>query len=254
MRSSNRRHILSLLLAIALIALATAAIASPINFTGTVSYQGPYSGDSLYVGVVDTTGFDVTILDVQVFSVGTPPFSQAYSLDFDNTGTSEMLVVAAFLDVDGGGVNEISGADVFGWYAEGTSPQGVSSASSQSDLDFELPRAEIHGMLTIAPGQIEARISVSGDLTCVLEGFRPGDFHYSSGPYALIGLYPGTYCLSADGYDQSGHLRICYGDPNCASPTLITLTATEVLTDIDLDFRTTPIASLPWGKVKVLFK
>jgi hypothetical protein len=229
-------------------------VAATITFSGTVSYQGSYSGDTLYVAVLDTTGTeDVTILALEAFAVGSPPFDQFYSLDFDNTGVSPLLLVAGFLDVDGGGTDAISDADVFGWYAGTPQPTGVSSATTQSGIDFDLPRAEIHGTITFEAGQSQARLNVS-PTDCTMEGFRPTEWVNSGGPYSLIGLYPGTYCVSADGSPTSGPSHICYGDATCANPTLITLTATQVVTGVDLDFSdSAPVESITWGRIKARY-
>jgi hypothetical protein len=229
------------------------ARAASITFSGTISYQGSYSGDTLYVAALDTAGVeDVTLLDLKALTPGPPPFNQPYSLSFDNTGVSPTLLVAAFLDTDGGGVDSVGGADVFGWYAGDATPAGISSASSHSGLDFALPRAEIHGTITFAVGQTEARVDVSGDPACALEGFRPGHYAYSPGPYSILGVYPGTYCVSAQGPTMSGSLKVCYG--GCASPTLITLTATEVRNGVDLNFQAAaPVERSTWGRIKARY-
>jgi hypothetical protein len=132
---------------------------------------------------------------------------------------------------------------------------GVSTATSQSGLDFDLPRAEIRGTITLAPTQFDARVDVSTDATCVVEGFRPQPHVSTSGPYAIVGIYAGTYCVSGDGNDDHGSLLVCYGDPTCASPTLITLTSTEVRTGVDLDFSAvSPIDPSSWGRIKTLYR
>ena len=226
--------------------------ADTITFSGMVSYQGAYSGDTLYVAVLDTSGVeDVTILDLQAHSVGAPPFDQPYSLEFDNSAAGPLLFVVSFLAVDGGGVGgDLGEADVFGWYNGGVSPAQISSASSQGGLDFQLPRAEIHGTLTLAPGQGEVRPDLSNDPLCATEGFRPPGQYSVSGPYAFIGIYPGTFCVYARGSSPM-EVRTCYGDPTCANPTLITLTETEVRTGVDLDFTdVVPARPLTWGEVK----
>jgi len=226
-----------------------------VTFSGTVSYQGTHSGDTLYVAVIDTVGpDDVTVLDLQAYEVGSPPFSQPYTLQFDNAAASPFLFVASFLDTDGGGVADVGGLDVFGWYDGNQSPAQVSSASSRSGLDFELPRAEIHGTITFAAGQAEARPDASPDPSCLLEGFRPRPVVNSSGTYAIVGLYPGSYCVNADGSGDSGYLKVCYGDPSCASPTAVTLTGTEVRNGVDLDFSVVPVLPSTWGRVKSRYR
>jgi len=232
---------------------AAGAAADTVTFSGSVSYTGNYSGDSLYVAVLDTAnaGEDVNILVLQAFDPGPPPFNQLFSLQFDNTGVGSQVMVASLLDVDGDGTNSVTGADVFGWYNGGTLPTGISSASSQSGLDFSLPRGEIRGILTFTAGQTEARVSVTPDLTCMTEGFRPNDPFQADGSYAMVGIYPGTYCVYASGNTSTGYAQICYGDPSCASPTTITLADGEVKNNVDFDFTdTAPVEPTTWGLLK----
>jgi hypothetical protein len=231
------------------------ASAAPVTFSGTVSYDGAYSGDTLYVAVLDTTvGDDAQVLAIEAYAVGSPPFAQPYSLDFDNDGVAPTLVVASFLDVDGGGVEDISGADVLGWFAGSADPLPISSSASQNGLDFDLPRAEIRGTVTFAPGQVEAQLEISRTGLCDQSGFNPPARLTSGGVYAIVGIYPGTYCLHGEGFGGSGDLWICYGDPSCVSPTPITLSATEVRTGIDLDFNdVVPVEGTSWGRIKGRF-
>ena len=244
--------IIYLLVAAGMVWLPHMAGAAPVTFSGTVGYQGTHSGDTLYVAVLDTTGVeDVEFLDLKAFSVGSPPFSQAFSLDFDNAGVGAMLIVASFLDVDGGGVDSLTGVDVLGWYSGGPAPTGISSSTSQAGLDFDLPRAEIHGTVTFAPGQTSADIEVSDDPVCATEGFRPRVELTSPGAYSIIGVYAGTYCVKAQGFAGSGPLEVCFGDPTCQSPTGITLGQTEVRTGVDLDFTAAvPTEKTTWGRIK----
>ena len=119
-----------LLVTVGMVWLPNTAGAAQVAFSGTVGYQGTYLGDSLYVAVLDTTGVeDVDILVIEAFSVGSPPFSQAFSLDFDNAGVGAMLIIASFLDVDGGGVDSLTGADVLGWYSGSSAPTGAGPGS-----------------------------------------------------------------------------------------------------------------------------
>ncbi len=260
MRGSIRARaavaVILFLLVVGLVPLPSAVTADPVTFSGTISYTGAHAGDTLYVAVLDTVGVeDVTLLDVAAIAADPPPFSHAYSLDFDNSGASAELLIASFLDVDGGGLDDVGGADVFGWYGEGMMPAAVSSASSQSGLDFSLPRGEIRGTITFVFEQVEARVDVSSDLACMMEGFRPGTYLLAGGPYAINGVYAGTYCVSADGNTMSGSLRICHGDPTCKSPTTITLTEGEVVENVDLDFNdAVPVETTSWGSVKALYR
>lgn len=234
--------------------LAVAAAALPVTFSGTVSYSGSYSGDSLYVAVLDTTGVeDVTLLDLQVFAVGAPPFSQPYVLNFDNDGLTNDLIVASFLDVDGGGVDSVSGNDVLGWYNGTIDPAPISPASSQVGLDFDLPLAEVHGTVTFAPGQAEANIWATSDVTCEGDTFRPQVEVSSSGAYSIVGLYPGTYCVMGEGFGPTFFGFACFG--GCSSPTPVTLTQTEVRNNVDLDFTdTVPVEAVSWGQVKSKYR
>jgi hypothetical protein len=246
----------SLLTVLALVAVGLGgpppATAEIISFSGTISYQGTHSGDTLFVAILDTAGVeDVSLLALGAIPVGPPPFDQPYSLDFDNADGGPFLFVASFLDVDGGGVGDVGGADVFGWYDGNAEPVLISSAASQAGLDFSLPRAEIHGTLTMPPGSTEARPDATTDPTCTLEGFRPRPQVFDSGPYSIVGLYPGTYCISAERNTMSGPQRVCFGDPTCANPTLVTLSETEVRNGVDLDFTAiVPVSPTTWGRVK----
>lgn len=232
---------------------AAGAGAAPVTFTGTVGYAGSYSGDSLYVAVLDTTGVeDVTILAIQSYAVGTPPFSQPYSLDFDNAGVGPLVFVVALLDVDGGGTSAVTGADVFGWYGEDVDPAGVSSASSLTDIDFFLPLAEIHGTLTFAPGQTDARVNITTPLTnCLGEGFRPNDPFMSDGAYAIVGVYEGVYCINGIGNTSTGNVVTCYGDPSCGTENYVNVGIADIVTGIDLDFSAAvPAEKTTWGMIK----
>jgi hypothetical protein len=228
--------------------------ADVITFSGTVSYQGSHTGDSLFVAVLDTTGVeDVTLLAVGSYAVGAPPFDQPFSLDFDNSGAGASLLLASFLDVDGGGIEDVTEADVFGYYDGNLMPASIPSSTSQAGLDFSLPRAEIHGTLTLSPGQSEVRIDATSDPLCEMEGFRPQQRYSSSGPYSIVGLYPGTYCVYSE--ESSGSTRVCFGDPTCVSPTLVTLSETEVKTGVDLDFTAiVPVDPTTWGQVKSRYR
>jgi hypothetical protein len=260
MRSSKPARVWAtaalLLLVIAAFRFPPGATATPATFSGTVSYNGTYSGDTLFVAVLDTTGTeDVTILDLKAYPAGPPPIAQPYSLTFDNAGLTAPILVASFLDVDGGGVDSIGGLDVFGWYGEESGPAGVAPDSSQSGLNFALPRAEIHGTVTFATHQFDARVDASVDPSCAMEGFRPQVDVASSGTYSMIGLYAGTYCVNASGSTPGGQIEVCYGDPTCASPGPVTLGATEVRTGVDLDFSLlTPVDPVNWGRLKTLYR
>jgi hypothetical protein len=229
------------------------AEADVVTLSGTITYQGAYSGDTLWVAVIDTAqGEDVTFLAIQPFQVGSFPLNQPYSIDFDNASASAEVVVAALLDVDGGGVDNPSGADIVGWYAGAADPVLVSSALSQSGLDFALPRAEIQGTVTLAPGQDSAWIDITQDPQCVHAGFtRPPLEMKASGSYIMAGIYPGAWCVFAEGNIPPLYARVCYGDPTCVNPVLVTLTAAQVKTGVDFDFTgSAPVEESTWGRLK----
>lgn len=232
---------------------ATGAAANTVTFSGTVGYTGIYIGTALYVEVLDTSGGVTTVVASQGFQPGEPPFAQFYSLSFDNTGVSPQVAVVALLDVDGGGKNSVSGADVFGWFRSDPVPTFVSSDSSHTGLDIIMPRAEIRGTLTFAPGQTEARVLPSTDAHCAEGYFRPSEPFTSAGAYAVVGLYPGTYCISAEGDSTTGYGVICYGDdPTCKNATTVTIGPAEYKTGIDFDFTATPapVVHTTWGLLK----
>ncbi len=231
------------------------AWSAPVTYSGNVSYQGTYAGDTLYVAVLDTTGSeDVTILDIRSYAVDTPPFNQPFDLTFDNAGANATVFVVALLDTDGDGLT-VTGVDVFGWYSGTQIPTAVSTASSQSGLDFALPRAEIRGTVTFAAGQTDYRMRVTDDAACIQEGFRPGEDETTPGDYAIVGIYPGTYCVFAEGQTDTGSLKACFGDVDCRTPTLITLGATEVRTGVDFDFSAiVPVEGVTWGRIKSLHR
>ncbi|NNF05547.1 MAG: hypothetical protein HKN21_02185 [Candidatus Eisenbacteria bacterium] len=234
-----------------LLLLPSGVEAETITYSGTVSYDGVHMGDSLYVAVIDTTGVDdVDLLAIQSYAPGAPPFSVGYSLDFDNEEVGSSLIIASFLDVDGGGIEMLTGSDVFGWYAGTVTPTGVSSSGSQSGLDFDLPRAEIRGTVTFAPGQEWADIEFHTDASCLGNEFRPTLELTSSGEYEVQGLYAGTYCVRADGEAKQGSVEVCFGDPNCETPTLITLGDTDIQTGVDLDFSVVGTEKISWGGIK----
>ena len=178
--------------------------AATVTVSGTVTYQGSYSGDTLYVAVLDTTqGQDVVFLALKAYSAGSPPLSQPYSLSYDNASAPPEVIVAALLDVDGGGVDTVSGGDIVGWYPGAPTPTGVSSSTSHAGLNFALPRAEVSGTLTLAPGQSWANVVVATD--CSGGTFtRPSVQFTSSGAYFMRGIYAGTWCVFAYGFTQIG--------------------------------------------------
>lgn len=235
---------------------APAANADIVTFTGTVSYSGPYSGDTLYVGLIDTSSVDTTdFVVIEAYAVGSPPFDQSYSLSFDNTNAPTDVIVAALLDVDGGGPDTLSGADILGWYPSTPEPVGVSTATSHGGLHFDLPEAEIHGNVLFAPGQLYAFVIAAQ--SCTEGGFgRPPIEMNASGDYVIKGVYAGTWCVFGFGFvPPFTFVAACFGDATCENPTPVTLTETEVKTGIDLDFTgNVPAPNTTWGRLKNQFK
>ena len=228
-----------------------------VTLSGTISYTGSHSGDTLYVAVIDTSASkDVSFLALRAYAIGLPPLNQPYSIDFPGSGAPPFVILAALLDVDGGGVDSVSGSDIVGWYAGSADPVGVSSSLSQSGLDFVLPRAEVHGTITLVAGQTEAWIEATQDPACRAIGFRrPPVKVTGSGPYSITGLYAGTWCVYAEAnIPNTSFAHICYGDPNCVNPSTITLNEAQIRVGVDLDFTGhTPAFPLSWGRLKARY-
>jgi len=232
---------------------ASGAAAETITFSGSVAYTDRLNpAHTLYVAVLDTSGAgDATVLARHSYQVTTTPIALRYSLDFDNTGVSPQVAVVGLADVDGGGPDTVSSADVFGWYHGGPGPTFVSSTVSREDLDFALPYASVQGTLKFAAGQTEARVRFSPDVQCLLKGFRPTAVFTSEGAYKVAGVYEGTYCVRAEGTGTKGHTFICYGDPTCADPTLVTVGPESIRSGIDFDFTSAvPVLHTTWGMLK----
>ncbi len=223
--------------------------AAPITFSGTVSYTGSYSVDSLYVVAVD---INVSLVFGYVaLPAGPPPLSLPYAIDFDNAGAIHPLMLAAILDIDGSGFDPsslagmIPSANIVGWYASQANPTMVDVGSSQAGLDFFLPTAEIRGTFTFHDGQTWVDLYAQP-----MGGFGRLAHYDVAGPYELRGLYPGTWVAGAFGPDFS----MCYGDPTCMNPTAIPLASGEIRTGIDFDFSTVAVEGTSWGKVKSLYR
>lgn len=229
------------------------AAAETITFSGSVAYTDRLNpAHTLYVAVLDTSGTGgATVLVRHAYQVTTTPIAIRYSLDFDDTGVSPQVAVVGLADVDGGGPDTVSSADVFGWYSGGTSPTFVSSTVSRDDLDFVLPYTTVQGTLKFATGQTEARVRFSPDAQCLVKWFRPTAVFTSEGTYALAGVYAGTYCVRAEGINAKGHTFICYGDPTCADPTPVTIGPSFTKSGIDFDFtQAVPVIHTTWGLLK----
>jgi hypothetical protein len=230
----------------------TPAVAAPVTFSGTVSYTGPYTADTLYAAVVDTAG--PTAFGFFAVPAGSPPFSRPYSVAFDNSLTVRPLLMAVLLDVDGSGFDPdsledvVTNADLLGWYAGQAAPTFVDPSTSQSGLDFDLPTAEIRGEVVFESGQAWADIQAFA----LPDEWSPLTFGATaSGPYALLGLYAGDFAVTAWGGSFG---RICYGDPTCVSPTIVTLVDGEIRTGVDLDFRPSAVESQTWSRLKALWR
>ncbi|HYV51124.1 MAG TPA: hypothetical protein VE910_04415, partial [Dongiaceae bacterium] len=192
-------------------------------------------------------------LGLQSYAPGSPPFDQPYSISFDNATAPSEVIVAALLDVDGGGVDTVGQGDIIGWYNSNPVPTRVSTSSDHNGLHFDLPQAEVHGTVTFAPGQTSATVVVA--TSCNQEGAwgRPGIELTASGVYSIKGIYAGTWCALAFGFLPTPPFFVaaCFGDPTCANPTPITLATTETRTGIDFDFSgNVPIGNTTWGRLK----
>lgn len=237
---------------LAVAASATPLVAAPVTFSGTVSYTGPYTADTLYAAVVDTAG--LTAFGLFAVPAGSPPFSRPYSVDFDNSLATGPLLVAALLDVDGTGFDPDSledvatNADLLGWYAGQAAPTLVDPSTSRSGLDFDLPTSEIRGEVVFDIGQTWADISAFA----LPDEWSPTTYAATtSGPYALVGLYAGDFVVAAWGESIN---PICYGDPTCAGPAVVTLAEGEIRTGVDLDFRPSAVESQTWSRLKALWR
>ena len=257
-------HILRLFLPCLLLSTAMACLvvrgttAAVVSFSGTVTYSGSYAADTLFVAVMDTNtvSSEPTFLVMGAIPVGPPPFSQPFDVSFDNALATGPLIVAAALDVDGGGSQTIGGGDIVGWYASTPDPALISPATSLTGIDFSLPLAEIHGTVTFGPDQTSASVNAKSNGNCQSDSFQPMLSLGSTGPYAMLGLYAGTYCIRGDGQSTSlGWISICYGDPLCASSTPVTLTTSQVVSGVDLDFSIiAPNEQTTWGAVKSAYR
>jgi len=170
------------------IGVATPALAEVVTMSGTFHYDGPYSG-TLYVAAIDTTQADsAQFLGLQSYSPGSPPFDQPYSVSFDNATAPTDVIIAALLDVDGGGVDTVGQGDIIGWYNSEPIPTKVSTSSSHNGLHFDLPQAEVHGTVTFAPSQTGAIVVMAS--SCSDEGAwgRPGIQLSESGTYSIKGI------------------------------------------------------------------
>jgi hypothetical protein len=247
--------LLSLAMACLVVRSTPAAI---VSFSGTVTYDGSYAADSLYVAVMDTNtaGSEPSFIGMSALAVGPPPFSQPFEISFDNALATGPLVVAAALDLDGGGIATINSNDIVGWYASAPDPTLISPATSHSGIDFSLPKAEIRGAVTFGPDQLIASINALTGEDCQGYTFHSQLEMDATGPYTILGLYPGTYCVNGGGLSMSlGWFSVCYGDPLCTSPTFVTLTESQIVTGVDLDYSAiTPTESTTWGTVKGAYR
>lgn len=249
-----RRPFLAAWTACCSILLGASAGATPVNFSGSVSNDGLYGADSLYVVILEV-GVDVAILiDFVAVASGTPPNAVDFSIGFDNTGAPDSVLVGAILDVDGSGFdadsldNSLTGTDVLGWYDGHLDPVFVSTSASQTGLDFALPTAEVRGTVIFAQGQTWADLEACS----IPNSWCPYTLKMqAAGSYSFPGLYAGGWKVR--GYGPSS--EICYGDPTCANPTEITVADGEIRTGIDIDFSAVgapsgSVTGQSWGRTK----
>lgn len=250
-------------LVVALMAIAYPTIAlsgTMITLSGTVSYTGSHAADSVHIVAIDTATENAVALDVT--ALGAAMFSVPYALTFENAGVVGPIFIASVLDLDGTGIS-LAGInndtvdlnnDVIGWYDGQQVVQYVSSASSQGSLDFALPTGEIHGTVTFAKGQTFAGVACCAD---PFAAKGPCDLFYDASTtttYQFFGVYPGTWYVWADEEGTFG--ATCYMDPTCSSPgpPSITISAGQILNEIDLDFMTSPVEPSSWGRIKGTYR
>lgn len=222
--------------------------AATITLSGNVSYDGVYdTANTLYVLIYDLD--DEMAIGTDSVAVGVPPFTVAYSFDFDNSAITGPAILAAVLDVDDSGydpMNPSTSPDIVGWYAGALDPTFIDTGFSQTGLDFPLPTGEIRGNVIFAPSQTWATIMACS----VPNSWCPQEFDLASnGSYAIVGLYAGDWIVEGDS-DQG---TLCYGDPNCVTPTVLSLTAGEVRTGVDLDFSILAMDARSWGRIKAKY-
>jgi len=234
---------------------ARTACPAPVTFSGTITYEGTHTGDSLYVVVIDSTGsttFGFVALAAE--------FPVPYSVDFDNSAATDAVLLVAALDTDNSGVDPdsldtIGNHDVVGWFDGHIDPVPVDTDSSWTGLDFGLPTGEIHGNVTFWPGQSWAAVQPFS----IPNSWSPVTFYMeSAGSYELFGLYAGDWKVRA----ECALGEICYDGVACENPPPpIPLEPGEVLTGIDFDL--SPLAvdasswsveAASWGRIKGVYR
>jgi hypothetical protein len=236
--------------------------AATVTFSGTVSYTGSYVADTLYCAVMDTTGMGggggraggPTLLAYQALPIGSAPFAVPFSLDLDNAGLTSGLWLACLLDVDHTGFvpdslnNVVTTADLVGWYDGHSEPVLVDPSTSHAGLDYSLGTGEIRGNIVFAVGQSDAEVRGLS----VPNGWNAENIRLTgSGPYALLGTYAGSYVVTTYGGPFG---QLCWGDPTCVAPTILTLSDGQIVTGIDFTYSTSPVEAETWGRVKTRYR
>ncbi|MFN8178528.1 MAG: hypothetical protein U0167_11375 [bacterium] len=240
------------------LAVACAATAAPVTLSGTVSYDGSYgAGDSLYVSVIYVTSHVPVVLGYVALPRPSPRphFSVPFTVGFDNATAPDSVAVLAILDEDHSGFdpdsldNAITVPDILGWFDGHANPRGVDASSSQTGLDFALPKGEIHGGVAFAPGQTWAAVvprAVPSDVNAKWADLG------APGSYAVIGLYAGDYIV----HGQSDVGDMCWGShPRCVNPDVLSLGDGEIRTGVNLDFGVLlPVSPWSWGRLKAGYR
>ena len=233
--------------------------AADITFSGQISYSGTYDADTLCVAVIDTTG-DFRVVTIVPHHVDAVPFQIPYSVTFDNAGVGPWVVLGVILDTDLSGCGSLdTPGDIVGWYGSAPEPVFISSAQSQSGLDFSLPTAEIHGSVELYPGFDQVDVIIYSEQGP--SGFSSRLVHKatSSGPFEVHGVYAGTWFVSGfaccNGIPEARRV-LCYRDNwGCSGPTPIPLVDGQVVTGIDLNFNIpTAVQGSSWGRIKRLYR
>jgi hypothetical protein len=104
--------------------------------SGMVTYQGVNNGDYIfYVGIFDTTGFDMNNLQPDYGTEGYHPFEPEFAAsELQGDLAPGTYFVGAYLDIGGDG-NLDNGTDPMGFYETGGQPIPITVMSGQDFLE-----------------------------------------------------------------------------------------------------------------------